>query len=191
MSDRLWENSLNSPVYLSQSSYFSSSLPTLLLPLSASSEFISEPWPPLSHTLNFFHVILLPHQPFSPPVTHLLYTTFFLIWWKTEKFLQNKMNLTRVMCMVMDGRTGFFFSTELFVYFCCCFGPLRIVISFGRNEERRNPSPPGLRALVLCDPGHFGGLDKIFIPLIPKLTQWCVKNQAMFHSTDHLMGSLL
>lgn len=106
------------------------------------------------------------------------------------------MNLTRVMCTVMDGRTGFFFSTELFICFVIYlfiyffWTSEDTVISFGRNEGRRNLSPPRRSALVLSDPGHFGGLDKIFIPLIPKLTQWCVKNQAMFHSTDHLMGSL-
>lgn len=61
-------------------------------------------------------------------VTHLPSTTFFLIWWKTEKILRNKMILTRVMCTVMDGRTWFFFSTELFVCFVIFFfffGPLR------------------------------------------------------------------
>ncbi len=122
-------------------------------------------------SMLYYHLISL----FS--VTHLPSTTIFfpyLIKARENPPKQNEFDTCDV--YVMDGRTGCFFSTELFVCFVYIYIYIYIfffwssedtAISFGRDGKRRNSSPPALSASVLCGPGHFGGLDKIFIPFNP------------------------
>lgn len=161
-----------SPVYLNQSSLISLHHCPLFCSLylrQPSSEFISEPWPPLSHNLSFFHVILPPHQPFFCHSSPLYYHFFPLSDESQRKSTKTKW-IWHMWCvwLWMTAQDVSFQQSSLFVlYIYIFFGPQRTVISFGKDGKRRNSSPPALSASVLCGPGHFGGLDKIFIPFNP------------------------
>lgn len=193
MSDWLWESSLNSPVYLSQSSLISLHHCPLFCSGNLRQNTSQSPGLhsaiPWAFSMLYYHLISLFFCHSSP----LYYLFSYLMKDGENPPKQNDFDTCDVYGygwphMIFLFNRAFCLFCNFFFFF---WTSEDTAISFGRNEGRRNSSPPRLSALVLCDPGHFGGLDKIFIPLIPKLTQWCVKNQAMFHSTDHLMGSLL
>lgn len=111
-----------SPVYLSQSSLISLHhcplFCSLYLRQNSSQSlglYSSIAW---AFSMLYYHLISL----FSVTQPLLLLLFFFLlIWWKTPKIFQNKMNLTRVMCMVLDGRTGCFSFSRAFCLLCNSF----------------------------------------------------------------------
>ncbi len=120
MSDGCEKKSLNFPLSISVSHLISLHHCPLFCSLylrQPSSEFISEPWPSLSHNLSFFHVILPPHQPFFCHSSPLYYHFFPLSDESQRKSTKTKL-IWHMWCVCYGWPHRMFLFNRALCLFC-------------------------------------------------------------------------
>lgn len=184
MSDRLREKSLNFPLSISVSHLlflFITRAHSLAPAICANLRQNSSPSPVLHSAITWAFFMLYYHliRPFFCHSSTLCHP-FFLSDERQRKSIPAKW-IWHAWCVWLwmgaqdiSSQQSFVFACFLFFYF---FGPpMTRSFLLAESEKDITDHLPDLALQFCVVQGIFSGLDKIFILLIPKLTQWCVKN---------------